>query len=140
MLVVQNIVKKVFTVFEEKEREGEPWVRKWRKKLRKIIWMVSSIWRKILLVHNPNIFLLKIALMERPTPQRAARKNNEILNLAILKIPDPSKLVEMESRPNNNFIRYYNSKKKENIAMHAVKIEKAKLLTNLEIYEWRNQT
>lgn len=78
--------------------------------------------------------------MERPTPQRAARKNNEILNLAILKIPDPSKLVEMESRPNNNFIRYYNSKKKENIAMHAVKIEKAKLLTNLEIYEWRNQT
>lgn len=31
--------------------------------------------------------------MEKPTPQKAARKNNEILNLAILKIPDPSKLI-----------------------------------------------
>lgn len=78
--------------------------------------------------------------MERPAPQKPLRKNNDILNLAILKIPDPTKLVEMESRPNQNFTRFYYSKKKENIAMHVVKIEKAKLLANLEIYEWRNQT
>lgn len=37
----------------------------------------------------------------------------------------------METRSTNQFTQYYNPKKKENITMHTIKIEKSKLLTNL---------
>ena len=52
-------------------------------------------------------------------------------NLSILKLPNPINLIEMNSRPHNNCTQYYNSKNKENLAMHSLLISKDILLNSL---------
>ena len=42
------------------------------------------------------------------------------MNLSIFKLPNPKNLIEME--PHHNCVQYYNSKKKENVAMHKIRI------------------
>ena len=66
-------------------------------------------------------------------------KREKPLTLSVLNLPTKSALMEMLS-PCSDFKLYHHVKKKINFAVYTVNVPKPKLFSNLEIYEWRNQT
>ena len=66
-------------------------------------------------------------------------KREKPLTLSVLNLPSKSVLMEMLS-PSSDFKLYHHAKKKINFAVYTVNVPKPKLFSNLEIYEWRNQT
>ncbi len=64
---------------------------------------------------------------------------NSPLSLAVLNIPTKNTLISMPS-PSNDYHLLHHSKKKTTLAVYRIQLPKAKIFTNLEIYEWRHQT
>ena len=66
-------------------------------------------------------------------------KKDSPLTLSVLSLPPKTQLLSMPS-PSTEYKLYHHVKRKINLSAFSTVLPKAKLFSNLELYEWRKQT